>query len=251
MSDDVEREISEAAYGRAARSCAASPSDRRLQSRRRLPSRWPASRPFRRTPNPGLSNCNSTMIGLNSTSEIGCPNQFGGGFDGRDEIWAPLNRLHHILVGAAATVRRAPRHAALGRHHRTRRGRPPGRVPAIAGGARRRDRRRRHGLRGRIGRGGRRHGAVLGFEPWQGDFATPPETALARSLLGEWILYIDADERVPRRRQPEERRSLVSPPPPITPRSGSWFVPRVGWTPYVEYRLWRHGPDVRFRGRMQ
>jgi tetratricopeptide (TPR) repeat protein len=27
-------------------------------------------------------------------------------------------------------------------------------------------------------------------------------------------------------------------------------VPRVGWTPYREYRLWRNRPDLRFRGAM-
>src|SRR5262249_28284045 len=27
-------------------------------------------------------------------------------------------------------------------------------------------------------------------------------------------------------------------------------VPRVGWTPYREYRLWRHHPEIRFSGRI-
>ena len=26
------------------------------------------------------------------------------------------------------------------------------------------------------------------------------------------------------------------------------FVPRVGWTPYRELRVWRHRPDIRFVG---
>ena len=39
------------------------------------------------------------------------------------------------------------------------------------------------------------HGAVLGYEPWQGDFATPRNRSLDLAT-GDWILYVDADEQV-------------------------------------------------------
>jgi glycosyltransferase involved in cell wall biosynthesis len=93
----------------------------------------------------------------------------------------------------------------------------------------------------------RRHGAVIGHEPWQGDFATPRNRSLELAS-GDWILYIDADERV-RAGDNSERRLRIA---QATDHAAFrvMFVPRVGWTPYVEYRLWRHRPDVRFLGRM-
>ena len=93
----------------------------------------------------------------------------------------------------------------------------------------------------------RRHGAVLGHEPWQGDFATPRNRSLDLAS-GEWILYIDADERVRAGDNDERRRRIAEAGDHAAFRV--LFVPSVGWTPYVEYRLWRHRPDVRFVGRM-
>jgi glycosyltransferase involved in cell wall biosynthesis len=93
----------------------------------------------------------------------------------------------------------------------------------------------------------RRHGAIVGHEPWRGDFATPRNRSLELAS-GEWILYIDADERVSPADQQERRRQLVAATSYAALRVP--LVPRVGWTPYVEYRLWRHRPDVRFSGRM-
>jgi glycosyltransferase involved in cell wall biosynthesis len=40
-----------------------------------------------------------------------------------------------------------------------------------------------------------RHGAVIGHEAWESDFLTPRNRALDLAS-GDWILYIDADERV-------------------------------------------------------
>jgi len=93
----------------------------------------------------------------------------------------------------------------------------------------------------------RRHGAVLGQEPWRGDFATPRNRSLDLAS-GEWILYIDADERVRPGDNAERRRQLDA----MTDVAACCvpFVPRVGWTPYLEYRLWRHDPEIRFSGRM-
>ena len=92
-----------------------------------------------------------------------------------------------------------------------------------------------------------RHGAIVAHEPWRGDFATPRNRSLDLAT-GEWILYVDADERV-RAGDDRERRRLIA---AATGQAALRvpLVPRVGWTPYLEYRLWRHDPDVRFRGRM-
>src|SRR4029077_18021100 len=40
-----------------------------------------------------------------------------------------------------------------------------------------------------------RHGAVVAHEPWRGDFSAPRNRSLDLAT-GDWILYIDADERV-------------------------------------------------------
>jgi glycosyltransferase involved in cell wall biosynthesis len=91
------------------------------------------------------------------------------------------------------------------------------------------------------------HDAIVAHEPWQGDFATPRNRSLDL-CSGEWILYIDADERVRAGDNEERRRRIAAAADHAAFRIV--FVPRVGWTPYVEYRLWRQRPDVRFSGRM-
>lgn len=91
----------------------------------------------------------------------------------------------------------------------------------------------------------RRHGAVLGHEPWQGDFATPRNRSLDLAT-GEWILYIDADERVSAGDHRAVRERLAAATDHVSFRVR--FVPRVNWTPYREFRLWRHRPDIRFVG---
>ena len=92
-----------------------------------------------------------------------------------------------------------------------------------------------------------RHGAIVAHEPWRGDFATPRNRSLDLAS-GEWILYVDADERV-RAGDDRVRRGVIA---AATGQAALRvpLVPRVGWTPYLEYRLWRHDPDVRFSGRM-
>ena len=89
----------------------------------------------------------------------------------------------------------------------------------------------------------RRHGAVLGHEPWQGDFATPRNRSLDLAT-GDWILYIDADERVHDGDHALVRELLARANAFVSFRVR--FVPRVDWTPYREFRLWRHRPDIRF-----
>jgi len=91
----------------------------------------------------------------------------------------------------------------------------------------------------------RRHGAVVGHEPWQADFATPRNRSLDLAS-GEWILYVDADERVRPGDHGALRRHLAAATDHVSFRVR--FVPRVHWTPYREFRLWRHRPDIRFTG---
>jgi len=91
----------------------------------------------------------------------------------------------------------------------------------------------------------RRHGAVLGDEPWQADFSTPRNRSLDLAT-GEWILYIDADERVRAADREAVRACLAVATDHVSFRVR--FVPRVNWTPYREFRLWRHHPDIRFVG---
>jgi tetratricopeptide (TPR) repeat protein len=87
-----------------------------------------------------------------------------------------------------------------------------------------------------------RHGAVLLREPWRDDFAQARNAALDHAT-GDWILYIDADERaIP---AGDLRDALDEP---------SWVAARVPFraasrlTPYLEHRLFRNRPEIRFRG---
>ena len=74
-----------------------------------------------------------------------------------------------------------------------------------------------------------------------------PLRAITRSRRpsGEWILYIDADERLEVRDRHLWNDVLAD------KRKAAWklrFYPRVGWTPYSELRLFRNDPRIRFRG---
>jgi tetratricopeptide (TPR) repeat protein len=88
------------------------------------------------------------------------------------------------------------------------------------------------------------HGATLHHHPWQNDFAEARNAAL-EAAHGEWILYIDADERL----QPTSRRrveELLSRSEAVAYRMLLRPSPRA--TPYREYRLWRNDPRIRFEG---
>ena len=88
----------------------------------------------------------------------------------------------------------------------------------------------------------RRLGAVVDEQPWQEDFAAPRNRSLELAS-GEWALYVDADERV-RGDHAAIRARLTAATDHAAFRVR--FVPRVGWTPYREYRLWRRHPDIGF-----
>ncbi|MET0628658.1 MAG: glycosyltransferase [Acidimicrobiia bacterium] len=87
------------------------------------------------------------------------------------------------------------------------------------------------------------HGAVIDHFEWRNDFSAARNRSLDLSH-GEWILYIDADERVRDDDPDATRRALRDATGTVAFRV--LFVPRVGWTPYREFRLWRHDPEIRF-----
>ena len=90
------------------------------------------------------------------------------------------------------------------------------------------------------------HGARVLHQPWGGDFSAPRNLGLDHAR-GEWILYIDADERVAPLDRAELEATLGSSPATAL---RVLLSPRVNATPYYEYRLWRNDPRVRFDGVM-
>jgi tetratricopeptide (TPR) repeat protein len=87
-------------------------------------------------------------------------------------------------------------------------------------------------------------GARVLSHVWAGDFAAARNASID-GARGEWILYIDADERVVEL----DRRvvdSLLAAPRYVC--HTVLFRPAVGYTRYREYRLFRKRPDLRFRG---
>lgn len=92
----------------------------------------------------------------------------------------------------------------------------------------------------------RSFGARVLESPWQGDFAGPRNLSLD-NCASEWILYIDADERL----RGIDRRGLEAAllePGHVCLRA--WLRPRIGYTPYREYRLFRNDPRIRFRSKI-
>jgi tetratricopeptide (TPR) repeat protein len=85
-------------------------------------------------------------------------------------------------------------------------------------------------------------GAHVLLRPWDDDFSAARNAGLAEAT-GEWILYIDADERL----APTSRRAiedLLTDAAEVAFRVR--FRPRPGATPYREFRLWRNDPSIRF-----
>ena len=79
---------------------------------------------------------------------------------------------------------------------------------------------------------------------WCDDFSAARNFALDQAS-GEWILYIDADERfeVP---DPDLLDAALADDGKV-----AWnlrFYPQIDWTPYAEPRLFRNDPRIRFRG---
>lgn len=80
--------------------------------------------------------------------------------------------------------------------------------------------------------------------PWRGDFSSARNEAL-KHCLGEWILYIDADERL-RPIEKSQVRCLLSDHSKVA--FTVKFHPYSGYTAYNEYRIFRNDPRIRFNG---
>lgn len=90
----------------------------------------------------------------------------------------------------------------------------------------------------------RRFGARVERIKWRGSFSAARNRALELAD-GEWILYIDADERARPCSRARLRRELAD------TRSVAWEVllyPRAGFTPHRVVRLFRNHPSIRFEG---
>ncbi|HEX7775972.1 MAG TPA: glycosyltransferase family 2 protein [Parvibaculum sp.] len=92
----------------------------------------------------------------------------------------------------------------------------------------------------------RSFGATVVESVWQGDFAAPRNLSLDH-CRAEWILYIDADERLEGIGRAQLAAAL-SDGRHVCYRT--WLRPRVGYTPYLEYRLFRNDPRIRFRSKI-
>ena len=111
-------------------------------------------------------------------------------------------------------------------------------------GGGRRGRRRRHGVARFDARHRRRRRPKTLDFPWIDDFAAARNAALD-AASGDWILYIDADERLS---GPSGLRlgEVLSDPAAVA--ATVRFRPRLGATPYLEPRLFRNDPRIRFVG---
>ena len=91
----------------------------------------------------------------------------------------------------------------------------------------------------------RSHGAEVLEVAWRDDFAAARNRAL-EAADGDWILYIDADERLVA--DDELRRVLAGPAARHAVAGLVLFRAATRWTPYREHRLFRNRPDLRFHG---
>jgi len=90
----------------------------------------------------------------------------------------------------------------------------------------------------------RSHGARVFHHTWEDNFSQARNLALEHST-GRWILYIDADERL----RPTSRDDLATLLEGAEEAAFRLLLhPFAHSTPYLEYRLWRNDPRVRFRG---
>jgi len=90
------------------------------------------------------------------------------------------------------------------------------------------------------------YGARVLHHPWRNDFAEARNVALD-AARGEWILYVDADERLSRADRASVERLLIG-ADEVAFRL--LLQPDAASTPYLEYRLWRQDPRIRFQGQI-
>lgn len=81
---------------------------------------------------------------------------------------------------------------------------------------------------------------------WRDDFAEARNHGIDQATT-DWILYIDADERLSCANG-RSLKELLPGPRAIAGRVR--FYPRLDMTAYAEYRLFRRDPQIRFRGSM-
>ena len=93
----------------------------------------------------------------------------------------------------------------------------------------------------------RAHEATVLTRPWDGDFSAARNTGLD-AIDAQWILYVDADEEVLNTDVGAVRSTLATSSEVVGYLVE--FAAHVGFTPYREHRIWRHRPDVRFRGKI-
>ena len=91
----------------------------------------------------------------------------------------------------------------------------------------------------------REHGARVFEFPWTDDFSAARNRALELSR-GEWILYIDADERMRPGAADQVRAQLAA--GRDTAGEYVWLHPRPGHTAYRVLRFFRNHPAIRFEG---
>ena len=90
-------------------------------------------------------------------------------------------------------------------------------------------------------------GALVLHRPWDNDFSAARNLALD-NLRTQWVLYIDADEEL-------RDTDIAAVRSTLTNSQGVAgylvkFAVKLGFTPYREYRMWRHRDDVRFVGKI-
>ncbi len=88
----------------------------------------------------------------------------------------------------------------------------------------------------------REFGARVHLEPWREDFAFARNTGLERAR-GDWILYIDADERI--EATGDVQAALAN---PLAVGATVGFHAKRELTAYPELRFFRRRDDIRFRG---
>lgn len=88
-------------------------------------------------------------------------------------------------------------------------------------------------------------GARVLERPWNGDFAAARNFAL-EAMSSTWVMYIDADEEVVNTDHEMIRAALHS--GDGIAAVGAKLIAHYGWTPYIDYRLWRNKPGIQFRG---
>jgi tetratricopeptide (TPR) repeat protein len=90
-------------------------------------------------------------------------------------------------------------------------------------------------------------GARVLERSWENDFSAARNHSL-EAATGDWILYIDADERLDAPRRNMLRRTIAG-----YPGMAAFFLrlqPRMGFSTYLEARLFRRDPRIRFIGRI-